>query len=187
MSVVKFVCVVAVVLSVFSYSTTQSISGAQIETPCIETGIPSTIQSSGMAYEGGMMVEGGATISPEAWLEEPNDPARNINLTVIVHEKAIVSINGEPTFTMGTLRPYIVRGLENGKKYKFDVEGVFKNETGAEYAAKETITLQAGGSQQVVLHLRRRNRTKPPVVPPPPATPAPAAPAPAAPATAPAN
>ena len=121
----------------------------------------------------------------DALLSEIDNPAQLINLTVIVHEKAIVSINGEPTFTMGNTRPYIVRGLQVGKSYKFEIEGVLKNESGAEYAAKETVTLKAGDpTKQVVLQLRRRNRTKPPVPPPTDpkaAQPAPAAPAPAAP------
>ncbi len=103
----------------------------------------------------------------DALLAEVDNPAELINLTVIVHEKAIVLINGEPTFTMGTTRPYIVRGLKVGKTYKFEIEGILKNESGAEYAAKEIVTVKAGeASQPVVLHLRRRNRPKPPVLPP---------------------
>ena len=121
-----------------------------------------------MYFEGGMAGDTGAAMSPDALLYEPDNPAEVIHLTVIVQEKAIVSVNGEPTATMGTVRPYIVRGLEAGKKYKFEVEGVFKTETGAEYAAKESVTVVAGSSQQVVLQLRRRNRPKPPAHQPAP-------------------
>ena len=117
-----------------------------------------------MYFEGGIAGDAGAAMSPDALLYEPDNPAEIIHLTVIVQDKAIVSVNGEPTDTMGTIRPYIVRGLEAGKKYRFVVEGLFKTETGAEYAAKEMVTVVAGSSQQVVLQLRRRNRTPPPPV-----------------------
>ena len=155
--------------AVLTFTALQAITLAQFEPGCIvESGVSAMPPS-------GMMMGNGMAISPDALLDESDDPGKTINLTVVVHDKAIVTINGEPTFTMGTSRPYIVRGLVNGKKYKFVVEGLFKNETGAEYFATETVTIDAGGSQQVVLQLRRRNRPKPPVAPPAPAAPAPVA------------
>ncbi len=157
----KFVCsarMFACLSAVLTLTSLQSMTFAQFEAGCIvESGI-SAIPPSGMIMGNGM------SISPDALLDEADDPGKTINLTVVVHDKAIVTINGEPTFTMGTYRPYIVRNLVNGKKYKFVVEGVFVNETGAVYAATETVVIEAGGSQQAVLHLRRRNRPKPPAV-----------------------
>lgn len=112
----------------------------------------------------------------DALLQEIDDPSQIFNLTVVVQDKAIVTVNGEPTFTTGSVRNYIVRGLKPGKSYKFVVEGLFKNPTGAEYAAKEEFTIKAGESKQVVLNLRRKNRTPPPpvllVLPPPAVAPA---------------
>ena len=120
--------------------------------------------SSGMYFES-MPIEGEMISDDAAKLMEIDEPTKIINLAVICHEKAIVSINGEPTVTMGTRRPYIVRELTPGKTYKFEVEAVYKTEQGAEYADKEVVTLKAGESKEVVLHVRRRNRAKPPVVP----------------------
>jgi uncharacterized protein (TIGR03000 family) len=107
-------------------------------------------------------IPGEEMATPEALLREVDDPTRVIYLSVIVNEKAVVSINGEPTETKGNLRPYIVRGLTPGKKYKFTVEGLVKTESGAEYFAKDEVVLSAGESKQVVLQVRRRNRTPPP-------------------------
>jgi len=112
------------------------------------------------------------SMSPEALLREIDDPAKVINLSVVVNDKAIVFINGEPTETKGNLRPYIVRGLEPGKKYRFTIEGLVVTESGAEYFDKKEVVLTAGASEQVVLHVRRRNRILPP---PQPVLPAPAA------------
>jgi uncharacterized protein (TIGR03000 family) len=143
-----------------------------IATPVNGQGCPcvSNFATDGMIYES----SGSPSSEADSLLQEIDNPAEMINLTVIVAEKAIVSINGEPTVTMGTSRPYIVRGLKEGKNYKFVVDGLVKNESGAEYAATETVTLKAGESKQVVLHLRRRNRKL--IAPPAPVLPAPVAP-----------
>ncbi len=135
----------------------------------------SAMMSDGVIYEG-MAIEGEIVDDAKAKLMETDDPTKVINLSVIVHEKAIVTINGEPTVTMGTKRPYIVRGLSPKKSYTFVVEGLYKTEQGAEYYAKEEVKLDAGQSKEVVLHVRRRNRAKP-VAAPVPAAPAPGAPA----------
>ncbi len=100
-------------------------------------------------------------------LDEPDNPAEIFNLTVVVQDKAIVTVNGEPTSTTGTVRNYIVRGLKPGKSYKYVVEGLLKNATGAEYYAKDEFNFKAGETKQVVLNLRRRVRTPPPVSPGP--------------------
>ncbi len=146
------------VVSVLAWSSTTSLALGQGGCACHRSGSG----GDGMVYESSLPPMSDADVL----LAEIDNPVELINLTVIVQEKAIVSINGEPTFTMGSSRPYIVRGLTPGKNYKFEIEGVLKNETGAEYAAKETVMLKAGESKQVVLHLRRRNRPKPPVLPP---------------------
>lgn len=121
-----------------------------------------------IVYEGAPIAQ---ELSSEDLLREVDDPTKIINLTVIVNEAAVVKINGEETETKGTLRPYIVRGLTPGKKYKFEIEGLVKTKTGAEYFAKEEVVLTAGESKQVVLNVRRRNRT-----PPPPPAPGPVVP-----------
>ena len=116
----------------------------------------------GVIYESAPMVD---VLGPEDLLEEVDDPTKLINLTVIVNEKAIVTINGEPTITMGTVRPYIVRGLKPGKKYKFEIEALVKKQKGDEYGAKETVEISAGESKQVVLKVHRQKRTPPPPAP----------------------
>ena len=116
----------------------------------------------GIAYESAA----GQMSESDLLLQETDNPEEIFNLTVVVQDKALVIVNGEPTFTTGSVRNYIVRGLKPGKSYKFVVAGLFKNPTGAEYAAKEEFTIKAGESKQVVLNLRRINRT-----PPPPAQP----------------
>ena len=146
-------------LSALAWSASTSIAHAQGICHCNQAS-----NAQGMVYESGA-IESAPMNEADALLAEVDNPAELINLTVIVQDKAIVSINGEPTVTMGTSRPYIVRGLKAGKTYKFEIEGLLKNESGAEYAAKESVTLKAGESKQVVLHLRRRIRAKPPVPP----------------------
>jgi len=110
--------------------------------------------SQGLIYE--------AAVSPaqeaEMLLKEIDDPATIINLTVVVQDKAIVKINGEETYTKGTVRPYIVRGLTPGKEYNFVVEGLVKMENGAEYTAQKEVKIKAGSQDQVVLKLRRSVR-----------------------------
>ena len=132
---------------------TSATSSLQAQAPCVSA--ISAVYSEGMPS--GMATE----IDPSALLEEVDEPAKIINLIVVVPEKAVVKINGEPTFTKGVVRPYIVRGLKEGSKYKFKVEGLYKNETGAEYFASDEVTVAAGESKQVVLRLRRRNREPP--------------------------
>jgi uncharacterized protein (TIGR03000 family) len=123
----------------------------------------------GIAIEGGM---DSVPLGPEALLDETDDPTKIVNLTVVVHDKALVIINGEPTVTMGTVRPYIVRGLKPGKTYKFQLEAVLRQPKGDVYVAKEAVEIKAGDSKQVVMHVRRANRVDyPPPPPPPPAIP----------------
>jgi uncharacterized protein (TIGR03000 family) len=121
----------------------------------------------GVMYESAMGPAEGMP-GPEALLETVDNPTEIINLTIVVPEKALIIVNKEPTFTTGTVRNYIVRGLKAGKTYKFEVEGILKNEFGAVYVAKEEVKVAAGASQQVVLHLRRKNR---PILPDAPAIP----------------
>ena len=133
----------------------------------------------GSSQEGSYDSAMSQTAEAEMLLRQVDNPEEMFNLTVIVQDKAIVIVNGEPTYTTGAFRNYVVRKLTPGKTYKFEVIGIFKNETGAEFAAKEDITFKAGESKQVVLNLHRIKRTPPPPGPPAPPAPAPAAPAPA--------
>ena len=82
------------------------------------------------------------------------------NLRVIVHDKAIVKVNGEETITMGTARPYIVRGLKAGKSYKFDIVAVLRQPKGDVYVAKQEVILKGGESKEVVLKVKRANRAE---------------------------
>lgn len=113
--------------------------------------------------------------SPEMELEEVDRPEEMINFTVVVDEKAIVSVNGEPTVTKGSVRPYVVRGLKAGKVYVFEFQALVRRPQGDVYVAKEKVTIRAGDSKQVVLKVKRANRIDfpPPVLdgtlPPPPA------------------
>jgi uncharacterized protein (TIGR03000 family) len=119
--------------------------------------------SQGAAFETPMSSESEA----EMLLREVDDPLKTINLTVVVQDKAIVTVNGEETYTKGTVRPYIIRGLAPGKEYTFLIDGLVKNESGAQFTAKEEVKIKAGDSKQVVLKLHRSNRPKPaiPAVP----------------------
>jgi uncharacterized protein (TIGR03000 family) len=113
-------------------------------------------------YEGLPAVMGVQEISDEAKLQENDDPSKTINLRVIVHDKAVVTINGEPTTTKGISRPYIVRNLVANKQYRFKIEALVKQEDGAEYYSEKTETITAGDTKEVVLHVRRRKRQEPP-------------------------
>lgn len=114
----------------------------------------------GIVYESAISAERVA----ESLLQETDDPSKVINLTVVVQDKAIVTINGEETYTKGTVRPYIVRGLTPGKEYNFVIQGLLKNEAGAYFTAQQNVKIQAGSQQQVVLKLQRTNRPKPTVI-----------------------
>jgi uncharacterized protein (TIGR03000 family) len=147
-------------------------------------GIAASRANAQCACPTGNIVEGGsymamaapAELGPESLLEEvADDPATVCNLSVVVHDKAVVSVNGEPTVTMGTVRPYIVRGLKPEKSYKFEIQALLRQPKGDVYVAKETITLKGGESKQVVLKVRRANRADFPPPPPSPPVPAPAA------------
>lgn len=108
-------------------------------------------QSSDVPYE----------LSADALLDDSQeDPMSIANIRVIVHDKAIVKVNGEETITMGTTRPYIVRGLKAGKSYKFDIVAVLKQPKGDVYTAKQEIILKGGESKEVVLKVRRANRAE---------------------------
>jgi uncharacterized protein (TIGR03000 family) len=115
-----------------------------------------------VVYEGLPPHLGAQELSDEAKLQEVDDPSKTINLRVIVHEKAVVTINGEPTTTKGTSRPYIVRNLAPNKQYRFKIEALVKQEDGAEYYSEKTETITAGNTKEVVLHVRRRKRQEPP-------------------------
>jgi len=127
--------------------------------------------SQAMIY--GTVDNGSSILGQEELLDNADKPEEIINFTVIVPEKAIVSFNGEPTFTKGSVRSFVVRGLKAGKTYKFDVTGLLVNEFGAEYAAKEEVKVAAGEVRQVVLQLRRQKRAPLPA-PAPAFPPAPA-------------
>ncbi len=113
--------------------------------------------SQDIVYESPMSAESIA----ESLLQETDDPSKVINLTVVIQDKAIVIINGEETYTKGTVRPYIVRGLTPGKEYNFVIEGLFKNEAGAHFTAQQNVKIRAGSQQLVVLKLHRTNRPAP--------------------------
>jgi uncharacterized protein (TIGR03000 family) len=97
-------------------------------------------------------------LSPEDLLREIDEPSKVVHLTVIVHDKALVTINGEPTYTKGTVRHYIARKVQPGKTYVFNIEALVKNEQGAEFTATESVSIDAGGNKQVVLKVRRSKR-----------------------------
>jgi uncharacterized protein (TIGR03000 family) len=121
-------------------------------------------QSSDIPYE----------LSPDTLLDDgQEDPTSIANLKVIVHDKAIVKVNGEETITMGTARPYIIRGLKTGKTYKFDIVAVLKQPKGDVYTAKQEVILKGGESKEVVLKVRRVNRAEFEPKPNPAANPAP--------------
>lgn len=114
--------------------------------------------------------------SPEDLLREYDEPSKVIHLTVIVHDKALLSINGEPTYTKGTVRHYIARRVQPGKTYTFNIEALVKNEYGAEFTAAESVSIDAGSSKQVVLKVHRSKRQPVPTQPVVPSQAAPTTP-----------
>ena len=126
--------------------------------------------SMGIEYGAPMMI--GGMVDPGDELLEPDDPSKMINLTIVVPEKALVKVNGEPTFTKGVVRQYVVRGLKPGKKYKFVITAEYVNEHQAVYKAEKPVTLDSGSSERVVLPLHRVARPKPPEPAAPAAAPA---------------
>jgi uncharacterized protein (TIGR03000 family) len=130
--------------------------------PCTVQNVNSGYLAGEVVYEGSLPNMEAQELSDEAKLQEIDDPSKTINLRVIVHEKAVVTINGEPTTTKGTSRPYIVRNLVPNKQYRFKIEALVKQEDGAEYYSEKTETITAGNTKEVVLHVRRRKRQDPP-------------------------
>jgi uncharacterized protein (TIGR03000 family) len=115
-------------------------------------------------------VQSYAEPTPEELLKEYDDPAKTLHLTVVVNDKAVVTINGEPTYTKGTVRQYVAKRLQPGKFYVFNIEALMKNEHGAEFSASESVTIEAGATKQVVLKVHRTKRQPAPVQPSVPAS-----------------
>lgn len=68
-------------------------------------------------------------------------------LTVSVPEDAVVTVNGHPTKSSGTIRQFMSTGLEEGFVYKYVVEVKY---SGVETPEKRTVRLRAGSTERLV-------------------------------------
>lgn len=68
-------------------------------------------------------------------------------LTVSVPEDAVVTVNGHPTKSLGTIRQFMSTGLEEGYVYKYVVEVKY---SGVETPEKRTVRLKAGSTERLV-------------------------------------
>jgi len=83
-----------------------------------------------------------------------------IYLTVNVPETALVFVNGDPTAMGGTTRYFVIRHLEAGKKYKFEVAAQTKNAAKIDLEESTSFTLTAGERKTVTLAPYKRKPTE---------------------------
>ncbi|MEZ6134539.1 MAG: hypothetical protein R3C53_06490 [Pirellulaceae bacterium] len=86
----------------------------------------------------------------------------SIYLTVNVPEKAILTVNGDPTISTGPTRYFVVKGLDVEREYKFVIVAETANAAGVAMEQTETVKLKPGSSQVVTLKPVRRKGSKPP-------------------------
>ncbi len=99
---------------------------------------------------GGTVVPSGGTIIqeeivPEAPPAEGTDSARNDRgvLTVSVPKDAKITVNGNDTTSMGSLRRYVSKGLDRGFNYRYEVSAVVDVD-GEQVERTQVATLRAG-------------------------------------------
>ncbi len=95
--------------------------------------------------------------------------ADSIYFTVNVPEKAILQINGDPTISLGPTRYFVVRGLEPGRTYSFEIVAETANPAGVAMEEKKTIKLTPGSSE--IVTMKPVKRKLPRIAPPPPLPP----------------
>jgi uncharacterized protein (TIGR03000 family) len=86
----------------------------------------------------------------------------SIYLTVNVPEKAIVQVNGDPTISQGPTRYFVVRGLEPGRVYSFEIVAETANPAGVAMEEKKLVKLHAGSTEIVSLRPVKRKAVKVP-------------------------
>jgi uncharacterized protein (TIGR03000 family) len=77
-----------------------------------------------------------------------NAPSNGTLLTVHVPAEAVVYINGNLTKTTGTLRRYVSIGLEQGRRYTYEVQAVIPGQDG-QRADNRTVHVRAGQAAEV--------------------------------------
>lgn len=108
----------------------------------------SSYGSTGSSYSSGYM--GVSTLSPSTTSMLASHSSSNasdeaaIHLNVDVPEKAKVFVNDAPTTSTGMSRQFVSRGLEAGKKYKFDVRVELTDASGTLVSDTKSVTLTAG-------------------------------------------
>ena len=88
----------------------------------------------------------------------------SIYITLMVPEKAIVQINGDPTISLGPTRYFVVRGLDLDKTYTFEVVVETANPAGVAMEEKKTLKLKPGASEIVTMKPVKRKVPKPAAV-----------------------
>jgi uncharacterized protein (TIGR03000 family) len=89
---------------------------------------------------------------------EPNAAYLTINVPEVNLDNtdAVVTINGDPTASVGPARRFIIRDMEIDKEYDFQIIAVTANRAGVERMEVKKITLRSGDMQSVSMHPKRR-------------------------------
>jgi uncharacterized protein (TIGR03000 family) len=86
----------------------------------------------------------------------------SIYLTVSVPETAILTVNGDPTISVGTLRYFVIKGLDRTREYQFEVVAETANAAGVAMEETKTVKLRPGSAELVTLKPVKRKVAKKP-------------------------
>lgn len=104
---------------------------------------------------GSMINVGSSSFGAEgqAGMEIPpgESDAESIFISVSVPEEAKVVVNKKPTVSEGKTRHFVIRALEPGKKYKFEIRAEMVNVWGIPLVDTKTVTLTPGTREQVTM------------------------------------
>lgn len=84
-----------------------------------------------------------------------------IYLNVTVPETAKLTVNGDPTISIGTNRYFVIRNLEPGRKYKFKVVAETANAAGVPMEETKVVELSPGATEFVSLKPFKRKSDQP--------------------------
>lgn len=104
-----------------------------------------------MGQPGDYSVPGGQVIESDS-----------IYLTVSVPEKAILTVNGDPTISVGTTRYFVIKGLDLSREYKFEIVAETANAAGVAMEETKTVKVRPGSTEMVTLKPVKRKVVKKP-------------------------
>ena len=113
------------------------------------TGSSSGYGSGGGAYYGASNVKAGAATGSLVSNVESNSLDDAVYLTVAVPSGTKVFVNNNETNSTGVVRKFVSRGLQAGKRYRFQVRAEMADADGKLMTEEKSLVVSAGEEQQV--------------------------------------